>query len=267
MSQRTMDIPDSEFIRIAKRALEYPGSFMRYDERIFDTHGLVFAWADRGDDLLAESNYHVMLEELRGVVAHEDNTCTDEDLIEGSEGHWLVGHLSTIYVRVFEDCTVHGEDCEDPALGHREFTVIFKEAAALLLKIEDYPILDESDYYEREYAAWQANVWEALDSAISKHSEDTEAEWVAFFTLLTFGARACPGSNDVAQVDLWDLFSHGESSPDSVDWEAVQAAYDAVRDAHFERLALEWVAAGHNVPANQLPLYDSCGCSNPYCQV
>jgi len=255
MSIRTMDIPDSEFQRIAKAALERPGSFMRYDERIFDTHGLVFAWADRGDDLIAESNYHTMLSELQGVVAHEDNTCTDEDLIEGSESHWAVGHLSTIYVRVFEDCTIHGEDCEEPPLGHCEFTTIFKEAAALILRIEEYPILDEEDFSERESEAWYAVAHEAIDAAAWRHGEDSNAETQAFYTLLTLGCRAFVGSNAVAYVDLYDVLSNGESDPDYVDWDATQEAYDAVRDAHFELVAQEWLAAGHAVPANQLPLY------------
>ena len=218
----TQDIPDSALEVVAKRALQRPNNFIRHDEAVFDTHGLVFAWADRGDDLIAESNYHFMLAELRTVI--ENGEATSEDLIEGSESHWAVGHLATLYVRVYEDPA--------PGCSWSEYTRIFKVAAAMVLAIENYPLLDGHDHSEREHAAWYAVVEDALDSAQRDHPEDSPAERAAFRVLLEWGDR-----DDDQYEDLYALFSHGESSPDYVDWEAVKTAYDEVRDAHFEWLA------------------------------
>ncbi len=217
----TQDIPNSALEVVAKRALQRPSNFIRYDEATFDTHGLVFSWADRGDDLFAESNYHVMLAELRTVI--ENGEATNEDLIEGSESHWAVGHLSTLYVRVYEEPA--------PGCSWSEYTRIFKVAAAMVLALDDYPLLDDDDHSERESAAWDAVVEDALDSAQRDHPEDSPAERIMFEVLLTEGTRG-----DL-WPDLYELFSHGDCSPDSVDWEAVQTAYDEVRDAHFEWLA------------------------------
>lgn len=226
----TYDIPDSDLEKIAAGMLDRPRNFIAYDSEVYQTHGLAFAWADRGDDLVAESNYHVMLAELKAVI--ENGDAQPEDLIEGSESHWAVGHLSTLYVRVIEECPQHAaeDECGCPAA----WTKIFKVAAGMLYALRDYSILDDDDHSEREIAAWMAVVEDALSTAARDHCEDSPAERVAFETLLVDGTR------DEPYPDLYDLFSHGDSSPECVDWSAVSDAYDRVRDAHFEWLAWWW---------------------------
>jgi hypothetical protein len=215
----TSVISDNDLEKVAQRALTRPRNFIRYDREVFSTHGLVFAWADRGDDLIDESNYHVMLGELKTMI--ENGDAQPEDLIEGSESHWAVGHLSTLYVRVYEN------DCP---CG--EFTAIFKHAASMVLAIEAYPILDDEDHSQRESDAWDDVVNDALISAASDHCLDSEAEQVAFHTVLMWGSL-----DESEYPDLSDMFSHGDSSPDSVDWTEVERHYNRVRDDHFEWLA------------------------------
>lgn len=213
----TSVISDKDLEKVAKQALARPRHFIRYDGEVYSTHGLVFVRADQRDDLIAESNYHVMLAEFKTMI--ENGDAQPEDLIEGSERHWAVGHLSTLYVRVYES---------------GEFTELFKHAASMVVAIEAHLILDDDDHSQRESAAWNDVVNDALISAASDHCLDSEAERVAFYELLVNGDRK---DSVHGLPDLYDMFSHGDYSPDSVDWAEVERHYNRVRDEHFEWLA------------------------------
>jgi hypothetical protein len=60
-----------------------------------------------------------------------------------SHSHWLVGHVDGFSVRVFRD---------------GEITEAFRIYHELAEQLADYPILDESDYSNREFEATLENI-------------------------------------------------------------------------------------------------------------
>lgn len=214
--------------KAAREALTRPSDYMAYDDRWYTTHGCVMSWADRSDDVLAESNYLTALAMLEGAVTHDESGASEErgdDVIDTSASHWALGSVRELFVRVYTDET------------ETEFTPAFKEAVDIAAALESYPILDESDYSERETEAWDKVANDAIDYAIQDYPDDSDAERQAFYTLLT------------SVEDLYDVISHGEYHPDSVDYDTTAKAYADIRNEHFE-----WLAQRYCVPEWPYPL-------------
>lgn len=104
------------------------------------------AWAvvythHRDSGLLAESNAGVITTTLEPFTAGDD-----PDVVGESHGHWAVGHIDGFSIRVFKG---------------GEITDAFRTYHALAERMENYPILDESDYSQREYDATLDNIGQA----------------------------------------------------------------------------------------------------------
>lgn len=78
----------------------------------------------RDSELLDQSNFWVIKQEMEKIDPEEQDHAIERD------GHWAVGWVETIRVRP-------GSPCEAKALE-------------LAKEIEDYPILDEDDWSQRE---------------------------------------------------------------------------------------------------------------------
>lgn len=104
------------------------------------------AWAviythHRDSGLLDQSNAHVITKKLEPFTDGDD-----PDVVAESHGHWAVGHIDGFSIRVFKD---------------GEITLAFKVYHELAERMENYPILDESNYGQREYDATLANITDA----------------------------------------------------------------------------------------------------------
>ena len=85
---------------------------------------------NRDSGLLDQSNAAVIEKALQPFSDGDD-----PDVVFESHSHWAVGHVDGFSIRVFKD---------------REITEAFAKYHELAERIADYPILDESDYSERE---------------------------------------------------------------------------------------------------------------------
>jgi hypothetical protein len=92
----------------------------------------------RDSGLLDQSNAEVITKKLEPFT--EDD---DPDVVFESHGHWAVGHIDGFSIRVFKD---------------GEITVAFRTYHALAERLADYPVLDESNYSQREYDATLENI-------------------------------------------------------------------------------------------------------------
>ncbi|MFI5863544.1 hypothetical protein [Streptomyces sp. NPDC051546] len=303
--------------KAAREALERPSNASFWDDRLFTTHGAVFHWAERGDDLLEESNYLTALDLIKAAAddGRPDTEVSDEHVIDGTSSHWAVGSLRTIYVQVYVDetpecawedcdgeagntawigeikgpsyCTQHigdglqllaegawvdavaelAEDYDDfevpDALSQsvyegklaltkekpveREFTAAFVEATELALSLQDYPILDDSDYSERE--------WEGFEAAMKEAVEQAQREYALVDT---------SGQDDeIAQRFYEDESTTHRSQwcrADDVSWTVVEEEYREARGAYFLEKATEvyrWNMLGYN--PDQLELFAGLG--------
>jgi hypothetical protein len=192
-------------VEYAESGLERPSDAAFWDERLYSTHAPVIGWAERGDDILEESNYLSALDLIRGAAGED----VEEHVIDATVGHWLVGSLRQLFVQVYED------------ESREEFTQAFIEAVEIAEGLKDYPVVDESDYSEREWKQYEENLSEALDDAQRQYDLDTDEE-----------AQAIRDAFYDVQGDRlpWDGVD--------VSWDAVEELYREVRDEHFTALVL-----------------------------
>lgn len=97
---------------------------------------------NRDSGLLDQSNAQQIAEALEPFTEGDD-----PDLVFESHSHWAVGHVDGFSVRVFDQ--------------HGEITPAFRAYFDLAERLADYPILDESDYSEKEYEATLENIEDA----------------------------------------------------------------------------------------------------------
>lgn len=95
----------------------------------------------RDSGLLDQSNASFIAKALEPFTEGDD-----PDLVFESHSHWAVGHIDGFSVRVFKDGKV---------------TEAFERYHELAERMDDYPILDESDYSERELEATLENIEDA----------------------------------------------------------------------------------------------------------
>jgi hypothetical protein len=227
---RPTDIDTDTLAEYAAEALKRPSDFAAWDDRWYTTHGHVASWADRGDDVLAESNYHAMLAALQGAVAHDETGASEargDDVEDASMNHWAHGSVRQLMVRVRDDSG--------------DYTPAFREAVACALAMAEYPILDESDYFERETEAWFKTLDLALRDAQRAHGDVD--------TLLDYELIEARMKDDRHSR----LPECGYAA--DLSWEAVQDAWDAYRDDYYEWQAQRWLpVVVPGAPINQLGL-------------
>jgi len=106
---------------------------------------------NRDSGLLDQSNAAVIEKAMQPFA---------DDVVFESHGHWAVGHVDGFSIRVFK---------------RGRITAAFKAYHELAQRLDDYPILDEKDYSERESQATLENIGEAAWRL--KREFDLPAEW------------------------------------------------------------------------------------------
>ena len=97
---------------------------------------------NRDSGLLDQSNAKVISKAMALFTEGDD-----ADVVIESHSHWAVGHVDGFSMRVFD--------------GNGEITEAFRKYHELAEAMDSYPILDESDYSERETEATLENIEDA----------------------------------------------------------------------------------------------------------
>lgn len=123
----------------------------------------IYYTGHRDSGLLARSNHAEIATLLAPFTAGDD-----PDVVFESHSHWAVGHIDGFSVRVFGKGS--------------EITEAFTEFCQIKQDLEDYPILNESDYSEREYAATLENYRSEMWAAREELPEGWESEVYSWFS-------------------------------------------------------------------------------------
>ena len=110
---------------------------------------------NRDSGLLDQSNAGVIEKAMKPFSEGDDS-----DVVFESHSHWAVGHVDGFSVRVFKD---------------GEITKAFETYHELARQLDDYPVLDESNYSEREFEATLENIEDAAWKL--KHEFDLPDDW------------------------------------------------------------------------------------------
>ena len=146
------------------------------DKEITDAENWSVIYTQHRDSgLLDQSNAAVITKAMQPFAEGDD-----PDVVFESHSHWAVGHIDGFSVRVFKDSKI---------------TEAFQKYHDLAEQMDDYPILDESDYSDREYEATLENI---EDAAWRLKNEFVLSEgWVD----QVYGWLADNESNEIENVD------------------------------------------------------------------
>ena len=137
----TLDIADAA-IKAAGNWRKF-GSFVWFrDGELEDADQWAIIYThNRDSGLLDQSNAAAI---AKGLARFADGD--DPDVVFESHSHWAVGHVAGFSVRVFRNGAI---------------TEAFEEYHELAERMNDYPILEESDYSDREFEATLQNIEDA----------------------------------------------------------------------------------------------------------
>jgi hypothetical protein len=137
-------------LELEKAAARAAGNWKRFESFVWfrdreledaDQWSVIFTH-NRDSRLLDQSNAQVITKAMESFTEGDD-----PDVVFESHSHWAVGHVDGFSLRVFDQ--------------HGEITPALKAYHALAERLDDYPILDESDYSNREYEATLDNIKDA----------------------------------------------------------------------------------------------------------
>lgn len=161
------NIDPDELVKAAQQALERPSDVGYFgDKELWSVWGVVNT---QGPDpsTLDASNWRVMLADLQGRAVHDDGDQSDdpaEYVDTETFSHWAFGYVTHMVVRVLVDT--------DGPLEASNLTYTFVRAVELAQSLQDYPVLDESDYSELESegqeAAWDEHLWSSVEDELTK---------------------------------------------------------------------------------------------------
>jgi len=171
------------------------------------------------------------------TISHRDSTLLEEsnaDAIEKAmkefdddchiekHNHWAVGYVNTLVIRVYAK------------RGKKKITKAFRKFCEIQDALQDYAVLDETDYSNRQY--------EAAIQNIKSEGGIEEAEAKAVFSWLW--------DNDQSEVEDTDDLGAYPSS------DAIQAALDAIRGSDEEQ-PLDRRQSLQSIQAEGTPLLDN----------
>lgn len=138
----TLDIEEA-----AKKAAgnwQHFDSFIWFRDRELDDaeNWAIVYTSNRDSGLLDQSNAAVIEKALESFTENDD-----PDVVAEQHSHWAVGHVDGYSIRVFD--------------SDGNITEAFRAYFELLEQKDAYPVLDESDYSQREYDATHENIEDA----------------------------------------------------------------------------------------------------------
>ena len=140
-----MTTTDIDYAALAKKAAgnwQQFDSFRWWEKPARDPENwAVFYTRNRDSGLIDVSNHHAIAKALDKYDEGENPTVSWQD-----HSHWAVGWVTAAVIRVY--------------MRNGHITKAFKTWCDLQARLEDYPILDETDYSEREYDAALAAIRE-----------------------------------------------------------------------------------------------------------
>lgn len=235
------DFDPAHLAQAAKEALGFDGpssldgpsnGYMNMDEGF----GVVYSYAPDAGDLIAESNYHATFDMVRSAAG--DNA--DRDVQESSVRHWTYSYYDIILVRVYEPgyepdrwehVDEHPQDVEDV-----RYTAAFLQAVKCADARQNYPLLDESDYNQREYEAWEKEIGEGIAAAQRALDVEDDPDDEAEIRRVMFELIDEEGESAADALGGEDGYT-----PDNVDYDKVKEWYAKAREEMFaRRVAAFW---------------------------
>jgi hypothetical protein len=161
------DVDPDELVKAAQEALKRPTDVGYFGDRALWSVWGVVGTQGPDPDALEASNWRVTLADLQGRAVHDDGDQADDpaEYVDTEVfSHWAYGYVTHMVVRVLVDT--------DGPVETSNLTATFVRAVEIAQSLQDYPVLDESDYSELESegqeAAWDAHLWSSVEDELTK---------------------------------------------------------------------------------------------------
>lgn len=178
-------------------------SFVWYRDDIADAENWAIIYTHHRDSgLLDQSNAHVINAALEPYTDGDD-----PDVVIESHNHWAVGHIDGFSLRVFRD---------------GQITEAFRKYHELAEAMDQYPILDEEDYSNRELEATYENIPLAA-AGIKDDYEDLPDDW-ADEVYQWLSDNRCNALENTDDQGGWPDESDLRAAFDSLGYQDVEAA-------------------------------------------
>jgi hypothetical protein len=129
------------------------GSFGWHDKPDHPEDWTIYYTSNRDSGLADQSN--------EAAIAKVMDKFSERDVRKESHNHWAVGYVDGYAVRVYKAPPSRiGIFPQQGAMG-RQITPAFEALYDLVMKMQDYPLLDEDDHSRREYEATLENIEQA----------------------------------------------------------------------------------------------------------
>ena len=139
--------------------LEFNSFFWSRQRELSDAdQWAIFSADNRDSGLLDQSNAEQIAEEMSPYL-----DCDDPDIFAESHNHWACGYVNGYSIRVYD--------------SNGNITPAFVAYYILLSALDDYPVLDEMDYSEREYDTTIENIRNSCYSILDDY--ELPDEWTS----------------------------------------------------------------------------------------
>ena len=199
----------SSYVKLAKQALTKPSDFGWFGfEEMFDTWGFTGIGKHRDSPIIDLSNWDCAIADIKREFGEE---VYDENFYEVGLGHWLVGHSDQLCVKILKESITHNSITDDDITDYFKFAV---DIATYLS--EEYPVLDEQDFSERQWIAANADI-----------EDQANCSWISFGQKCIVG----DGFGDEVQTwlvynDCWVTHYHDDGTPCYDEKDITEAIYD-----------------------------------------
>ena len=135
-------------------------SFGWYEQPVDAGNWCIVYTSNRDSTLLDQSNAAAIDKRLQEYLEADE-----PDIRSESHGHWLVGHVDGYAIRVYR--------------ADGSITDAFREWCNIKAEMDNYPVLDDDDYSQREYDAALENIQDGLYQVDGIDKESLPDGWPA----------------------------------------------------------------------------------------
>lgn len=148
----------TDYVKYAKEALTYPSDFAWFGfDEMFETWGFAGINMTGENNISDISNWHCTIEELRREFGDDGFS---SNFREAPMKHWACGSVNQLCVRILNENIPHDQIVDDD-----QITPHFKFVCDIATYLAyEYPVLDDEDYSDRQYAAAAEDIEDFLSA-------------------------------------------------------------------------------------------------------
>lgn len=181
-------------------AKDAAGNWMKFESfglmsNDIDQNWMIDEFGHRDEDVLTTSNREIIERELEEFCERQGGAVYD-DWFAHSNKHWAFGYTNGFTMRIF-----HITDTKHPAVF---ISPVFEKYVELMKRLEEYPILDEDDFYKREHEDLLETIKNCWGGDVSENAPD---DWYVDVASYLFDVHSVSSSEEVGDAEVTEALN------------------------------------------------------------